>query len=52
MSLSLHRSTPGPKQIGAALVVNHLKHGDSEGAVALWIGLGTEAYFANLRLLK
>lgn len=35
-----------------ALVVNDLKHGDSEGAVALWIGLGTEAYFANLRLLK
>jgi hypothetical protein len=35
-----------------ALVVNDLKHGDSEGAVALWIGLGTEGYFANLRLLK
>jgi hypothetical protein len=35
-----------------ALVVNDLKHGDSEGAVALWIGPGTEAYFANLRLLK
>ena len=34
------------------LVVNDLKHGDSEGAVALWIGEGTEAYFANLRLLK
>ena len=34
------------------LVVNDLKHGDSEGAVALWIGLGTEAYFANLRILK
>jgi len=34
------------------LVVSDLKHGDSEGAVALWIGLGTEAYFANLRILK
>jgi hypothetical protein len=34
------------------LVVNDLKHGDSEGTVALWIGLGTEAYFANLRLSK
>lgn len=33
-----------------ALVVNDLKHGDSRGAVALWIGMGTEAYFANLRL--
>jgi hypothetical protein len=32
------------------LIVNDLKHGDSEGGVALWIGLGTEAYFANLRL--
>ncbi|MGB7852455.1 MAG: hypothetical protein WCF73_16420 [Candidatus Sulfotelmatobacter sp.] len=34
------------------LIVNDLKHGDSEGAVALWIGLGTEGYFANLRLSK
>ena len=34
------------------LVVNDLKHGDSEGAVALWIGLATEGYFANLRLSK
>jgi hypothetical protein len=34
------------------LVINDLKHGDSEGAVALWIGLGTEGYFANLRLSK
>jgi hypothetical protein len=32
------------------LVVNDLKHGNVKGAVALWIGLGTEAYFANLRL--
>ncbi|WP_321477206.1 family 16 glycoside hydrolase [uncultured Paludibaculum sp.] len=32
------------------LVVNDLKHGNGKGAVALWIGLGTEAYFANLRL--
>jgi hypothetical protein len=34
------------------LVVNDLKHGDSQGAVALWIGMGTEAYFANLRILQ
>jgi len=33
-----------------ALIVNDLKLGDAKGAVALWIGLGTEAYFANLRL--
>lgn len=32
------------------LVVNDLKHGDATGAVALWIGLGTEGYFTNLRL--
>ncbi len=32
------------------LIVNDLKHGDSQGSVALWIGLGTEAYFSNLRL--
>ncbi len=32
------------------LVVNDLKLGDSQGALALWIGVGTEAYFANLRL--
>lgn len=34
------------------LVVNDLKHADSEGAVALWIGMGTEAYFANLRIRR
>ena len=34
------------------VVMNDLKHGDSEGAVALWIGLGTEAFVANLQLLK
>ena len=33
-----------------ALIVNDLKLGDSKGAVALWIGVGTEAYFTNLRL--
>ena len=32
------------------LIVSDLKRGDSRGSVALWIGLGTEAYFTNLRL--
>jgi len=32
------------------LVVNDLKLGDNTGGLALWIGVGTEAYFANLRL--
>ncbi len=32
------------------LLVNDLKLGDCSGAVALWIGVGTEAYFAHLQL--
>ena len=32
------------------LIVNDMKLGDSEGAVALWVGPGTEGYFANLRI--
>jgi hypothetical protein len=32
------------------LLVNDLKHGDGKGAVALWIGVGTEVYFSNLRI--
>ena len=31
------------------LVVDDMKFGDSEGAVALWVGPGTEGYFANLK---
>lgn len=32
------------------LIVNDLKLGDTTGRIALWIGVGTEAYFANLRI--
>jgi hypothetical protein len=32
------------------LIVNDLKHGASEGGVALWIGAGSEAFFSNLRI--
>lgn len=32
------------------LVVSDLKHGLSEGGVALWIGAGSEAFFSNLRI--
>jgi hypothetical protein len=32
------------------LIVNDLKYSDSRGSVALRIGMGTEAYFANLRV--
>jgi hypothetical protein len=33
-----------------ALIVKDLKLGVSEGAVALWIGPGTEAHFSGLRV--
>jgi hypothetical protein len=32
------------------LIVTDLKQGEVSGTVALWIGLGTEAYFSNLRV--
>lgn len=34
------------------LVVNDLKHGQSTGQLALWVGAGTVAHFANLRVSK
>lgn len=34
------------------LVVNDLKLGSSQGKVALWVGPGTIAHFANLRISK
>lgn len=35
-----------------ALVVKDLKLGTGEGAIALWIGAGTEGHFANLRVTR
>jgi hypothetical protein len=35
-----------------SLIVNDLKHGESEGNVALWIGQGTEAYFGPLTVTR
>jgi hypothetical protein len=32
------------------LIVKDLKLGDVGGGVAFWIGPGTEAYFANLKV--
>ena len=32
------------------LIVNDLKLGDTEGAVALWVGPGTEGYFTGLKV--
>jgi hypothetical protein len=34
------------------LVVNDLKQGQSQGQIALWIGPGTVAHFANLRVSR
>lgn len=34
------------------LIVNDLKRGNSRGAVAYWIGPGTVAHFANLKITK
>lgn len=34
------------------LIVDDLKLGDSEGSVALWVGPGTEGYFANLKITQ
>jgi hypothetical protein len=33
-----------------SLVVDDLKHGGGEGGIGLWIGPGTEGFFANLRI--
>ena len=33
-----------------SLIVNDLKHGESAGAIALWVGPGSETYFENLRV--
>lgn len=32
------------------LIVNDLKLGDAKGAIGLWIGPGTDGYFANLKV--
>jgi hypothetical protein len=34
------------------LIVNDMKLEDSEGAVALWVGPGTEGYFANFKIAQ
>jgi hypothetical protein len=33
------------------LIVNDLKLGPTKGAIGLWVGSGTDAYFANLRVV-
>jgi|SRR5579863_8075708 len=34
------------------LIVNDLKHGQSKGSIALWIGPDTIAHFSNLRITR
>lgn len=34
------------------LIVDDLKMGDSEGGVALWVGPGTDGYFADLKITQ
>jgi hypothetical protein len=34
------------------LIVNDLKHGQGKGAIALWIGPGVVAHFANLKVTR
>ena len=33
-----------------SLIVNDLKLGPTKGAIGLWVGPGTDGYFANLRV--
>lgn len=33
-----------------ALVVNDLKHGDASGAIGLWVDVGTEGLFSDLKI--
>lgn len=35
-----------------SLIVKDLKHGESEGQIALWIGPGTEAYFSDVSVTR
>jgi hypothetical protein len=34
------------------LIINDMKLGDSERAIALWVGPGTEGHFANLKITQ
>lgn len=34
------------------LIINDIKHTPESGPVALWIGLGTDAYFRNLKVVR
>jgi hypothetical protein len=32
------------------LIVNDIKGNGAEGGIALWVGVGTDGYFSNLRV--
>jgi len=35
-----------------SLIVNDLKHGDSRGAIGLWVDIGTEGFFSALKIVN
>ena len=36
-----------------SLIVNDLKHGaDASGAIGLWVDVGTEGYFSDVKISK
>lgn len=34
-----------------SLIINDLKHGKSSGEIAFWVGIGTKAFFKNIRVI-
>ena len=55
MKISVHGTTAALYLGGSlqpCLLINDLKLGDAQGAIALWGGSGTVGYFANLNIVK
>jgi len=55
MKISVHGTTAALYLGGSlqpCLLINDLKLGDMQGAIALWGGSGTVGYFANLNIVK
>ena len=55
MKISVHGTTAAlylGDSLQPCLLINDLKLGDAQGAIALWGGSGTVGYFANLNIVK
>jgi hypothetical protein len=55
MKISVHGTTAAlylGGSLQSCLLINDLKLGDAQGAIALWGGSGTVGYFANLNIVK